>query len=573
MKRGSLVLSPEIEERWLTDVDLRQRKDLLMRKAVKAIEVGGSGGLISLWDKNRFVILVSIGSGNHGSCIVQLVRFPMSARKSQSSSCWFAGGVFNTVCLRSECSGYWNPLVTSLIFVLKKQKGLEASSKPTVHQSAQLRVVSLDRGLAAQPSLSNSQNSSSSPAQSSQEPPPSRVDVVNNGHTQQILDNGPGLSQEPSSIGADAINDTHTQQSSDNGLVSPSHSQSRSAHTQHSSMLPCNDNISNGIQQELSGWNSDVAASTSPNSVGNLHSSSSHSTSGTAGVSDEITTPLPGNNAVQETSTLNVHPMVTRNIEIYVLFLYCLAGIRRLQDCHRRSLVEGSGSSHNIVFKLKKTKVDLKLWNPFSGENFDKQITVLKKRIEDIVDLVIAFTRSKVENPPLVQHKLEAITFSLCRIAQKLCFAEIGLECSPGSSSDNVRVSSPASMDISKSLVEDEAINVLCMGNSLKETIYDSRHVGEACISGCRTSINQDVLETIQKVIPEVEIDGVENGTENSIDLEGNAIMNGPTWAATANGHEEALSVGESLIQTRMWIRVLEEPERIYFAWGFKTLS
>ncbi|KAK8623004.1 hypothetical protein V6N13_117900 [Hibiscus sabdariffa] len=146
-------------------------------------------------------------------------------------------------------------------------------------------------------------------------------------------------------------------------------------------------------------------------------------------------------------------------------------------------------------------------------------------------------------------------------------------ECSPGSSSDNVRVSSPASMDISKSLVEDEAINVLCMGNSLKETIYDSRHVGEACISGCRTSINQDVLETIQKVIPEVEIDGVENGTENSIDLEGNAIMNGPTWAATANGHEEALSVGESLIQTRMWIRVLEEPERIYFAWGFKTLS
>ncbi|KAK8623003.1 hypothetical protein V6N13_117899 [Hibiscus sabdariffa] len=73
MKRGSLVLSPEIEERWLTDVDLRQRKDLLMRKAVKAIEVGGSGGLISLWDKNRFVILVSIGSGNHGSCIVQLL--------------------------------------------------------------------------------------------------------------------------------------------------------------------------------------------------------------------------------------------------------------------------------------------------------------------------------------------------------------------------------------------------------------------------------------------------------------------------------------------------------------------
>ncbi|KAK8998634.1 hypothetical protein V6N11_084021 [Hibiscus sabdariffa] len=106
-------------------------------------------------------------------------------------------------------------------------------------------------------------------------------------------------------------------------------------------------------------------------------------------------------------------------------------------------------------------------------------------------------------------------------------------------------------MDISKSLVEDEAINVLCMGNSLKETIYDSRHVGEAYISGCRTSINQDFLEINQNVISKVEIDVVENGTENSIDMERNAITNGPTWAATANGHEEALSAGEFTVPNK----------------------
>ncbi|KAK8617620.1 hypothetical protein V6N13_080530 [Hibiscus sabdariffa] len=97
-------------------------------------------------------------------------------------------------------------------------------------------------------------------------------------------------------------------------------------------------------------------------------------------------------------------------------------------------------------------------------------------------------------------------------------------ESSSESSSENVRVSGPAGMDINKSLVEDEAINVMCLGNSLKEANYDSRHVGEAEISGCGKSSNQDELEINKELVHEVRIDVGENDTENSIHKEGNAF-------------------------------------------------